>query len=198
MASPISLCAIEKRVRLSIMSSTSLPCSLKYSATAVAVWAAFLRSSAGLSEVATITTDLLNPSSPRSLSINSLTSRPRSPMRAMTLSSALVFLANIPISVDFPTPDPANIPIRCPLPRVMRPSTAFTPSGRGSVIMVLFMASGLGASNGYQVSPSGVKLLMGRPSPSKICPKRKSPTCTDRGCSSFSTIQPEPMPSVVS
>ena len=58
----------------------------------------------------------------RSLSMNSRTSLPRSPIRAMTLISALVLRANIPIKVDFPTPEPANMPIRWPLPTVIRPS----------------------------------------------------------------------------
>ena len=79
---------------------------------AVAVFAALLRINAGLSEVATTTTERFIPSSPRSRSTNSRTSLPRSPISAMTLISALVFLANIPISVLFPTPEPAKIPIR--------------------------------------------------------------------------------------
>ena len=78
---------------------------------AVAVFAAFFLMSAGLSDVATTTTERFIPSAPKSLSINSLTSRPRSPISAITFISALVFLANIPISVLFPTPLPANIPI---------------------------------------------------------------------------------------
>ena len=61
---------------------------------AVAVFAALLRINAGLSDVATTTTECFIPSSPRSRSTNSRTSLPRSPIRAMTLISALVFLAN--------------------------------------------------------------------------------------------------------
>ncbi len=110
--------------------------------------AAFLRISAGLSDVATTTTDLAIPSGPKSLSINSLTSLPRSPIRAITFISALVFLANIPISVLLPTPLPANIPIRWPLPTVIRPSTAFTPKGSTSSIIFLFNGSGGCASTG--------------------------------------------------
>lgn len=55
---------------------------------------------------------------PRSRSINSPTSRPRSPISAITLISAFVFLANIPSKVLFPTPLPAKMPIRCPFPIV--------------------------------------------------------------------------------
>ena len=189
---------MEKRVKLSIIKSTSLPCDRKYSAMAVAVCAAFLRSSAGLSEVAHTTTERFMPSGPRSRSMNSRTSRPRSPIRAITFSSALVLRANIPIKVDLPTPEPAKIPILCPLPTVIRPSTAFTPNGSTSLMIVRFIGSGLLASSGYQVSPVGVNSLIGRPRPSKICPKRKSPTCTERGRSIFSTMQPAPIPSVAS
>ena len=103
--------------------------SRKYSAIAVAVFAALLRINAGLSEVATTTTERAIPSGPRSRSMNSRTSRPRSPISAITLISALVFRANIPINVLFPTPEPAKTPIRCPFPTVISPSTALTPSG---------------------------------------------------------------------
>ena len=88
------------------------------------------------------------PSSPRSRSTNSLTSLPRSPINAITLISAFVFLANIPSNVLFPTPDPAKIPILCPFPTVIRPSTAFTPKGSTSSIIFLAIGSGGNASTG--------------------------------------------------
>ena len=62
--------------------------------------------------MAATTTERFNPSSPRSFSINSRTSRPRSPMRPMTFTSAEVLRAIIPKSVLFPTPLPAKIPKR--------------------------------------------------------------------------------------
>ena len=83
------------------------------------------------SEVATTTIDRESPSSPRSLSINSRTSRPRSPMRAITLTSASVFRDIIPKSTDFPTPDPAMIPTLWPRPIVNRPSRERIPSVMG-------------------------------------------------------------------
>ena len=146
LARPISRWAMEKRVRESIISSTSLPLSRKYSAMAVAVFAALFLSRAGLSEVATTTTKRRMPSSPKSRSMNSRTSLPRSPIKAMTLISALVFLANIPMRVDLPTPEPAKIPMRCPLPTVIIPSTAFTPSGSTSLMIFLLKGSGGAAS----------------------------------------------------
>ena len=52
-----------------------------------AVFAALFLINAGLSDVATITTERFMPSSPRSRSTNSLTSLPRSPINAITLIS---------------------------------------------------------------------------------------------------------------
>ena len=197
-ARPISLCAMEKRVSESIIKRTSLPCFLKYSAIAVAVFAALLRINAGLSEVATMTTERFMPSSPRSRSINSRTSLPRSPISAMTLISALVFLANIPSRVLLPTPEPAKIPIRCPLPTVISPSTAFTPSGSTSLIILRFIGSGGAASTGHSSVALIASTSVGRPIPSKVCPNTSFPTKTDKGCPVFSTIHPTPIPSMLS
>ena len=89
-ARPISRWASANRVSESISSSTSLPWSRKYSAMAVAVEAAWVRTTAGSLLVATTTTLLASPAGPRSRSMNSLTSRPRSPIKAMTITSAAV------------------------------------------------------------------------------------------------------------
>ena len=70
------------------------------------------------------------PSGPRSCSMNSRTSRPRSPTRAITLTSALVPRAIMPSSVLLPTPEPAKMPRRWPRPHGMRASIARTPSGQ--------------------------------------------------------------------
>ena len=133
-ARPISLCAMAKRVRESIIRSTSRPLSRKYSAIVVATRGAFRRSMAGWSEVATTRMVRFMPSSPRSFSTNSRISRPRSPTRAITLISAFTFLAIMPIKVDFPTPEPAKIPIRCPFPMVFKPSIALMPKCSLSLI----------------------------------------------------------------
>ena len=138
------------------------------------------------------------PSSPRSLSTNSLTSRPRSPISAMTLISACVFRANIPKRVLFPTPEPAKIPIRCPFPTVIRPSTAFTPSGRTSSIIFLLIGSGGWASTGYSFPDVSSSASVGLPMPSSRWPRSESPTKTDNGCPVFSTIHPTPIPSTFS
>ncbi len=110
----------------SIISITSLPWALKYSAIAVAVKAARIRTSAGWSEVATTTTEWAR-ASPRSRSMNSRTSRPRSPTRPITFTCAVVDLAIIPSREDLPTPDPAKIPSRWPRPQGTRVSRARTP-----------------------------------------------------------------------
>ena len=94
-----------------------------------------MRMTAGASEVATTTTARARPSRPRSRSMNSATSRPRSPIRATTDTSAAVPRAIIDISDDLPTPEPAKIPSRWPLPHGMRPSSTRTPSGSCSLTM---------------------------------------------------------------
>ena len=83
---------------------------------------------------------------PKESSTNSLTSRPRSPISATTLTSASEFLAIIPKSVLLPTPEPANKPSLCPQPIVIQPSIARTPVENISVI--------IGRSNGPGGGPS--------------------------------------------
>ena len=78
------------RVRLSIISSTSRPWSRNALGDAGGDEGRRSRTSGGSSEVATTTTERARPSGPRSSSRNSRTSRPRSPTRAITLTSASV------------------------------------------------------------------------------------------------------------
>src|SRR5665213_4598776 len=122
---------------LSIISSTSRPLSRKNSAMRVATNAALIRTSAGWSEVATTTTERFRPASPRSRSRKSRTSFPRSPTSAITLTSAAVLRAIIPSTVDFPTPDPAKIPTRCPFPTVSSPSIARNTAADVNVIALV-------------------------------------------------------------
>ena len=60
--------------------------------------------------------------------MNSRTSRPRSPTRQMTLTSAVVERAIMPSSDDLPTPEPAKMPRRWPRPQGTSASSARTPS----------------------------------------------------------------------
>ncbi|MNP40256.1 hypothetical protein D3C76_1338840 [compost metagenome] len=121
-----------KRVTESIISITFKPRSRKNSAMLVAISAPLIRIKAGWSEVATMTTERARPSGPKSRSIKSNTSRPRSPISAITFTSAAVFRAIMPSKVLFPTPEPAKIPTRWPLPTVRSPSMARMPTLMGS------------------------------------------------------------------
>ena len=128
-----------KRVIESIINNTCLPWSLKYSAMVVARYAPLILTRGEESEVAATTTALLRPSSPRVLLIKSFTSLPLSPISPMTTTSALVCLVIMPIKILLPTPDPAIIAIRWPLPRVIMLLIAATPTSRGSLIGALSM-----------------------------------------------------------
>jgi hypothetical protein len=79
----------------------------------VATCAASLRRMADSSPVETTTTDFSN-AAPSVSSRNSFTSRPRSPMSAMTALSKPADFAIIERRVDFPTPEPAKTPMRWP------------------------------------------------------------------------------------
>ena len=76
--------------------------------------------------------------------MNSRTSRPRSPTSASTVTGASVPRVIIESSVDFPTPDPAKMPMRWPRPHGISVSIARTPSG--SWVSIMRRVSGWGAS----------------------------------------------------
>ncbi len=132
------------RVTESITSRTLAPWSRKYSATASATKQARTRMGAGLSEVATTTTDLRMPSGPSSCSRNARTSRLRSPISAITLTSAELWRDIAPSSVLLPTPLPPKMPILWPRPQGSRPSMARIPVTSGSVMCS--RSSGFGGS----------------------------------------------------
>ena len=94
----------------------------------IAMKAAVTRTSGGSSEVAHTITERARPSGPRSRSMNSRTSRPRSPISPITLTEAAVLRAIMPSSVDLPTPEPAKMPSRWPRPHGITASSARTPS----------------------------------------------------------------------
>ncbi|MNC27428.1 hypothetical protein D3C75_756000 [compost metagenome] len=173
---------------------TFKPRSRKYSAIVVAMSAPLMRISAGWSEVATTTTERCSPSGPRSRSMKSSTSLPRSPIKAITFTSAEVLRAIMPIRVLLPTPDPAKIPTRWPLPIVSKPSIALTPILIGSCTLGRF--SGLDGM--LNVELCGIRAGMsepssGCPSPSRTLPSSSEPTCTLRGLPVPTTSQPGPM-----
>src|SRR5690606_11857745 len=76
------------------------------------------------------TTERARPSVPRISSMNSLTSRPRSPTRPTTMISASVKRVIMPSSTLLPTPLPANSPRRWPPPTVSMLLIARMPLGR--------------------------------------------------------------------
>ena len=161
---------------------------------AVAVNAPLTLSKADLSEVAQTTTDFFIPSGPKSFSINSRTSRPLSPIRHITLTSASASLAIIPNVVLLPTPEPAKIPILCPSPQVKKPSMALTPVGSISFILFLFNGSGGWFSKGYGVPVKSSPPYIGLPKPSNTIPIKSSEHCTSRGLLSGTTIHPGDIP----
>ena len=196
MDSPTSRPAIAQRVIVSVIKNTFLPWSLKYSHTAVAVNKHFWRISGGWSPVEHTKTDFFIPSGPRASSINSLTSRPRSPISATTLTSASEFLAIIPSNVLLPTPEPANNPIRCPQPNVIQESIALTPVENISWIIGRSNGPGGGPSTFLQVAPV-VSIgfpSIGSPIGFINLPSKKSPTGIIIGCPVVWTKLPCPIP----
>ena len=162
------------------MNSTSLPQSRKYSAMVVAVSAPFKRIMASWSEVATTTTDLANPSGPKSVSINSGLPAPFAD-QPITLISAEVCRAIIPKEC-FP-PLPEKIPNLWPLPQVKRPSIALTPTESGS--RIIWRCSGwivVLCSGRYSSASMGPFPSIGLPKASRTLPRSLGPTPTRSGC----------------
>ena len=108
-----------------------MPWFLKYSAMAVAASAPRARTSGGWSLVAVTTTERARPCGPRAFLMKSLSSRPRSPISATTLTSAWDERQIMPSRVLLPTPAPAKMPMRCPTPSGSMPSTARIPVAKG-------------------------------------------------------------------
>ena len=185
------------RVTLSMSSSTFAPASRHASAMAVAVPAARKRNGAGVSLVEQTTTARAKPSGPRSFSRNSRSSRPRSPTRPMTTTSALAPRAIIESRVDLPTPEPANRPTRCPSPSGVKASMARTPVTKGSTMRR--RRNGWGGrpadAEGRAIS-TGPSPSMGRPSASRTRPSSCGPTTGTRGRSHATTSAPACNPAI--
>ena len=64
--------------------------------------------------------------------MNSCTSRPRSPIRPITVTSASTLRASIDSSTDLPTPEPAKMPRRWPRQQVRKVLSARTPRSSGA------------------------------------------------------------------
>ena len=114
-----------------------MPWSRQYSATKCASNVARNLSTGDSFAGDAITIDLVSPSGPNVSVTNSLTSRPRSPIKPITTTSASVYLVIMPKRTLFPTPEPAISPMRWPRPSVKRPLMVFTPTSSGDSIVPL-------------------------------------------------------------
>ena len=170
-ATATSRCASAKRVIESARNNTDFPSSRKCSATAMAAQAQRRLTSGDWSEVAATTIALSRPFSPNTSSTKWRTSRPLSPIIAMTTISALIRVANSPIRLDLPTPDPANRPILCPLTKGSMVSNTMCPVCKRPPIALRCAAGGGDVRKGRGTLPRG----SGFPS---------------NGCPSGSTIRP--------
>ena len=115
-------------------------------------------------------------------------------MRPTTITSASVNCVIIDKRTDFPTPEPATIPTRCPRPMVRSAFTTRTPTSRG-------LSTGARV-RGLTVCPIRGQVSLrsrfpswsnGRPCASITRPKRLSPTSTKRPGSTASTQAPTSM-----
>ena len=130
----------------------------------------------------------------RTVFANSPTSRPRSPIIPTTTTSAVVKRLIMPRSTDLPTPDPAMMPIRWPLPTVSSALIARTPTSRG--LSTGLRLSGLISrpiSGQLSSSRSGPPPSIGLPSASVIRPRSPSPTGTSVPSSARVTRAPTRM-----
>ncbi len=143
------------------------------------------------------TTDFFSPSSPRSFSIKSRTSRPLSPINAMTLTSALQYRLIMPSKVLLPTPLPEKIPILWPSPHVRSPSIARIPVGMILVIRFLFRGLGGVRSTGQLSRDSAIPLSsssIGSPRPLSTFPSKSSPAWMVSALPVGMTLHPDPTP----
>jgi hypothetical protein len=137
----------------------------------MAVPEARLRIIALSSLVATTATVFFILSVPIVSSRNSRTSRPRSPTRAMTTVSKAWAAANMASSVDLPTPEPANTPMRWPKHSGVKMSITLTPVRKEASTRCRDSAGGVTDIAGLPVSgTSGAPPSTGWPSASTTRP----------------------------
>ena len=109
-ARPTSLLACATLVNESIINRTFLPLLLKYSAIAVALFAALILNNGELSAGSATITVLFFVEEEKTWLTKFPTSLPLSPINPTTTTSASVYFVIIPSKIDLPTPDPAIIP----------------------------------------------------------------------------------------
>ena len=150
-----------------------------------------IRNKGELSAGAATTTACPIPSSPKICSMNSFTSRPRSPIKPITTTSAEVNLVNMPNKTLLPTPDPAIRPSRCPHPTVSMALIAFTPtSSTRSIGGRCIGLIGLPCRPRLSLHLIGAKPSRGSPNASTTRPSRLSPTIALSESESKKTLAP--------
>ena len=153
-----------------------MPLSRKYSAMRVQYIAARRRINGASSAGEATTTERLSPSSPRLCSMNSFTSRPRSPISPTTMMSASVKRVIMPSNTDLPTPVPANRPRRWPRPTVNKPLMLRMPTSSGTLMGLRLSGLMVGPSIGTQSSAFMPPLpSSARPAPSSTRPSMLMP-----------------------
>ena len=130
----------------------------------MAVRAAMRRSSA-LSSLVETTTHIEARRDSGTSSMNSRTSRPRSPTSPTIVASKAPDVANMPRRVDFPTPDPAKMPSLCPSHIGVKRSIALTPVNTGFETIRRASAGGGAEFTSFDRMPRGSagRLSMGAP-----------------------------------
>ncbi len=175
-----------------------MPLSRKYSAIRVQYMAARSRISGASSAGDATTTERFRPSSPRICSMNSLTSRPRSPIRPTTMMSASVKRVIMPSSTLLPTPVPANNPRRWPRPTVNKPLMQRMPTSSGWLMGSRLSGLMVGPSIGTQSSALiGERPSSGRPAPSSTRPSMLMPIGRRPVSASGTTRAPGAMPATL-
>ena len=76
------------------------------------MWVALRRNTGDTLAGDATTTDLAKPSLPSDSLMKACTSRPRSPIKPITTTSALVKRVSMPSNTLLPTPEPATKPMR--------------------------------------------------------------------------------------
>ena len=130
-------------------------------------------------------------------SMNSRTSRPRSPTRPITIASASQLRARADSSIVLPAPGGPKMPRRCPRPMEVKASMARMPVSIRVDIKGRVTASGGGIRTARLPVPvRGPSPSIGRPRPSMTRPSRPSPTTTRHASSTSETVTPNRRPRI--
>ena len=116
------------------------------------------------------------------VSRKSATSRERSPISPITMTSALAARTIMPSSTDLPTPEPAMMPTRWPWPIVSSPLIARTPTSSGTRTRPRSSGDWSLPASGQLPAPRiGPSPSIGLPAPSTTRPSSAAPTSASPG-----------------